>query len=201
MPKNLRIYRAVIVIVVLSLVTSIVFIFSPLSKIAAIGFEYLSIKIKINNPYVDSDYENWQAIVLDEGVSFMIPEEWSVCDDDGIYTFLDSSGEPWAYGTYFRTEEAKYTSYKEFLEEITKTQPDEIEFTGFSQFIMMDGSDILKMNAHYGNASETYFCIQLLGDHMSTFSLLLSENLAEDAEQFDIAEALVYSHAFSWVIN
>lgn len=201
MKRYSRIYRTVLMFVVLVFMLSVVFLLSPASKIAAIGFEYLSIKIKIDNPYVNADYENWQSIVLDGGISFMVPEDWSVLNDDGIYTIFDSSGKPWAYGTYFRTGEAKYTSYKDFLKEVTKTRPDEIEFTGFSQFIMMDGSDILKMNAHYGNASETYFCIQLLGDHMSTFSLLLSENLTEDVEQFDIAEALVYSHAFSWVIN
>ena len=145
---------------------------------------------------MDADYQHWQPIVLEGVVSFGIPEDWSVHENDGVYAITDSTGNPWAYGTFFGTDCDRFDNYKDFIAEISSTRPETVTYESFTQFIMMDGSTINKLNSQHENIIETYYNIHLFISTQSEFILLVSVDLANDVNQFDIAEALVYSYAF-----
>lgn len=175
----------------------ILFFFSPVGPLTVIGFEKMLVKRNIDNPYVNGNFSEWQTISLEEIKDFRIPKGWKISEDDGLYLLVDELGQTWAYGTLYGSDEDRYVNYKEFIGDLIKQQPTEIVFEAIPQFIMMDGSDIDKIEAVFDEkVSESFFCIQFFVDSQTEFVWIIFMDLSSDANQYDIAEAIVYSYAF-----
>lgn len=170
--------------------------YTPVGPIAAIGLEYTFIKWDIRNPYVDAHFSGWKPAFVEDTISFYIPEGWSIDQNNGVYTIRDASGSIWAYGTIFGLDESRFSGYQDFMESITSVALTELEFEPFIQFPMMDGSDIDKLTAYGADDSAVYFCVQLFIDTQAEFAWFVDSDLSKNADQYDIAEAIVYSYAF-----
>lgn len=191
--KKSRFTKLVVSIVLVAVLTGVLIFFSAM---AAIGLEYLFVKWDIDNPHVDNHFSEWEPVSIEGCSDFLIPNEWSVIENGEIYSILDSSNQVWAYGTFFGTEHDRFQSYKDFVEKISSTQPIKTELEPFPPCPMMDGSGIVRLTVHYESTSTVYYCIQLFIDVPSEFVLFVPSDLDADMDQYDIAEALVYSYAF-----
>lgn len=162
----------------------------------AIGCEGTFTKLRIHNSYVNKHYRNWECVSIQGFDGFRIPEHWSVAEDDGLYTIYDAAGTPWAYGAAFGTERDCFVDYKELISKAYSLDISKLEIDPFTQFAMMDGSDIDLVIVQEPNNIKNIYCIQMLESAQTTFVWFLTTDISADPEQYDIAEAIVYSYAF-----
>jgi len=162
-----------------------------------LGTEWLFVKLEIDNPYVNNRYSGWKDVLVDELGSFSIPEEWSLSEADGIYTITDASGQVWAHGAVVG-DKYSFSNYEEFVIKILPEAQDYFSLEPFERFIMMDGSYIYEMIICADRKSEgkRSQILQMFVDVDTDIAWILTPDISEDIDQYDIAEAIVYSYAF-----
>ena len=172
------------------------FVFLSVSLLA-IGMENILIKQNIDNPYINNRYPGWQHISIEDFSGFRIPSGWSVRSEDGVYVIIDASGSIWAYVAPFGSEEDRFSSYEAFIEEVFSLEITALSVDPFLPFIMMEGSDIDAVTVQTSSSKETLFCIQLMQNLERELIWLLMADISSEENQYNIAEAIVYSYAFT----
>ena len=178
---------------VLILIFVLMYLFMPV--IAVLG-ESLLVQLDIQNPHVGNHFLGWSQVQVDDVRPFLIPKGWTLEEDSGVYKIVDESGEVWAYGAVLGSDETHFHNYKELVAMVYSDPFVEIELQSFERFVMMNGSDVDLLRVR-GNLSDIeLFCIQLFENAQEELVWILMPDLSLDEEQYDIAEALVYSYAF-----
>ena len=158
--------------------------------VMAILGEPLLIRWEIDNPYVNKNFSEWNFAKVEGFDSFPIPPNWSVEENDNIYMLTDDSGEVWAYGS------SEIRNYKDLLEKFYNISSVEIEIDSFNQFLSMEGSDIDLLRVCDGISERRFFSMQLFENPEKQIIWILVPDIMQDDNQYDIAEAIVYSFAF-----
>jgi len=181
---------------IIMIVVLFLFLLGVLMPFAVIVFENIFVMFDIDNPYVSHFYAGWQPFSVEGFSSFYLPAEWSVQNDDALYTIIDDSGAIWAYGFTGGTDNDRFDSYKDFIQEVYSIDSADVSVDPFIPFVMMDGSDIDKLIVQEGTTTNEYYCIQMLQDTQTELYWVLTKDISSNAAQYDIAEAIVYSFAF-----
>ena len=185
------------IVILVSVITLCALIFLVLiAPFAAIGFEWFFVKLDIDNPYVDSHFSGWKTAYIPELGALYIPAEWTLQDRDNVYCIEDESGQLWAFGAIFGSEQDPFFSYEDLIFEMSSAKITTLQIEPFPTFSMMDGSDIDKIIAQNESSANVYYCLQLLKDAETEFAWFISSDLSENEDQYNIAEAIVYSYAF-----
>ena len=185
MKRKIGIYIMCVCIIICVIVTVIL----AVPSFAVLG-EPLLLRWEINNPYVNRNFPEWTYVEIEGFHSFLIPQNWSLQESDGIYIISDESGEVWADGS------SKLRNYKDLLERFYNITSAEIEIDTFNQFLTMDGSDIDLLRVHDGFSEKNYFSMQLFETPEKQIIWILVPDIMKNEDQYDVAEAIVYSFAF-----
>ena len=188
--------KSTCIVIIITAVCAILFLVIILSPLGAIGLEGLSVKIQINNPYVDNNFRDWHSVFITETKNVYIPNGWVLKEDNKLYTILDENGEIWGYGALFGSKDERFENYTTLIKEVSLANPEKLSIDPFVQFKMMDGSDIDEIIIQEESGTKNIYCIQLLIDAEVTFTWFLTEDISASETQYDIAEAFVYSFAF-----
>ena len=168
----------------------------PLVILLTDGLEYKWRQWDIDNPYVDSDFSGWQDVSLYGEDNMKIPEGWIFADDgDGIYHVTDDKGKTWAYGTVFGTETDTFKTYSEFAAEFVRAEEENISLEYYEGFIEMNRSALYNLVAHPSADTDPYYYIRLRGPER-IYGLLLFSDISKVKDDYDIAEAIIYSFAY-----
>lgn len=91
--------------------------------ILAMTGERNMLKRRLNNPFINSDYQKWEVVNLDENVRVKLPETWNLEYADGRIIVINSSGEQIADGTKLpiRSNEEE-NAFLEYIYESTLTE-------------------------------------------------------------------------------
>lgn len=193
MVRNGRIVFAIIcVIIAIMLVCSLG---EYLILYLAFGLEDNITKWQIDNPYVDSRYKGWKTVILDEENSIKIPTEWQITDTDGVYSIRNNRGELWGVGTSFGTDDDAYTNCFAFAAEYVSIEETNISIQPLEGFDAMNASGMYTITGRTAEYSEKYYCIELHKLEVDYFFVLFSD-LSQSSEDYDFAEAIVYSFAY-----
>lgn len=193
--KRTHVKKLVWVIVPIAIILQILLCAFSIPFIA-ISCEGFFMKFKLDNPHIDSHYKGWQNVSLEGLNSFCIPEGWHVQNDSGLYTIVDDSGDPWAYGAFYGTENDRFDNYSELLTTVFSYDDIKITFDPFTRFAMMDGSDIDLLVIQGGTVERNVFCLQMMESVQTEFVWFLTADIASSSDQYDIAEAIIYSYAY-----
>ena len=121
------IFTVFIVIVIFSFVINPIFIFCYFL------FEKPITKLRINNEYVNLDYEGWKTVELEHFDNVTIPGEWNLTEKDFKVTLTDSDGIILAIGNI-----ADYTDRGAFFEGHTGERLDEYQYLLYVRFKDME---------------------------------------------------------------
>ena len=157
---------------------------------AAILGEPLFVKWKIDNPYVNDNYSGWNEVYIEGFDTFLIPQNWSLQETDDVFLIIDDIGDIWAYGT------SDIAGYEDLLATIYNVSSVEIEIDPFSQFLMMNGSDVDLLQVQEDISESRHFSMQMFESAQKQIVWILVPDIIQDETQYDIAEAIVYSFAF-----
>ena len=188
-----------IIALVLSALVFLVIVIWPfrfIVGIAAIIFEPELVKANMDNPYVDENYPGWKNIQIEDSVHFSIPESWEIYKENGVCTIVDSSGSIWAYGATVGKNDCTFAGYTSYYRTILSVDPTDIEFEPFIGSRNMDGSYFTEVLVYHNDGVESVHCAILFLDMDSDYVLLLQDDLGENEQALDLAEALMYSYAF-----
>lgn len=187
--------RKRVVIISIVLICIIVLACLSMPAIAVLG-ESLFVQLEIRNPYVNNHFSGWSCVQIEGFKSFLIPKEWSLDEEAGIYKIINDVDEVWAYGAVLGSDESCVNNYEDLITTVYNTPSVELEVDPFSQFLIMDGSDIDLLRVHGEISRVEFFCIQLFENTQKELVWILMPDLSLDEVQYDIAEAMVYSYAF-----
>lgn len=198
--KNPIVNCLLIIGLVLSALVFLVIVIWPfrfIVGIAAIGLEPYLVQSHIENPYVDEGFSGWKEVYIEERVQFKIPNDWNVQSENGVFTIVDSSGSIWAYGATVGKTNCTFRYDSQFLQQAYSIEPTEIEFgPGAAGSCLMDGSYFTEVLVYHNDGVESVHCAILFLDMDSDYVLLLQDDLSENKQALDLAEALMYSYAF-----
>lgn len=185
------------IVILVSVITLCALVFLVLiAPFAAIGFEWFFVKLDIDNPYVDSHFSGWKTAYIPELGALYIPAEWTLLDRDNVYCIEDESGQLWAFGAIFGSEQDPFSNYEALLSAMSNEHLTSLSVEPFPGPGMMDGSVMYKTIVYDESLSTTYYCLDLLIDAETKFVWFISSDLSENEDQYNIAEAIVYSYAF-----
>lgn len=162
----------------------------------SIGCEHIFLKWEIDNPYVDKNFSGWEEVRVDGISSFSIPEDWAVEYNDGVYSVIKSDGEVWAIGALFGGDNEYFDRYIDFFAACICPEPFELTTDLCPEYIGMRGSNIDKITVTGSDGSQSYYCIQLIETSDPTLALFLFSDISQNADDFNIAEAIMYSFAY-----
>lgn len=169
----------------------------PIGAYLSIVLEDVFVKWDIDNPYVNDQYAGWEEFHIDGVGTMMLPEEWTVKEENGIRSVFDASGNLWATGTVYGTEEACFDSYQEFVATFSSIGSGTTVLDPYPQFAAMKGADIdIFTISDIEGKKESYYVIQLRNIAGGSFALFLFANLNDSPIDFEIAEAIAYSFAY-----
>ena len=187
--------RKKIVVASLALIIIILLIFIAVPVFAILG-ESMIVRWNIDNHYVNGNFDGWHQIHIEGYDSFSIPQGWSLQEADGIYLIKDNRNIVWAYGAALGSENAVFSGYKDFLTTVCDMPSADIERDPFNRFSMMDGSDIDLLQIKNTEEEYVFYCIQMFKTIQEELVWLVVPDISVDEDQYDIAEAIVYSFAF-----
>ena len=168
----------------------------PLVILLTDGLEHKWRKRDIDNPYVDSDFSDWKDVALYGEDTMKIPEGWMLSDNgDGKYYITDDEGEIWAVGTVFGTDADTFTTYSEFAADFVKAEKGNISLEYYEGYIEMKRSVLYNLVAHPTADTDPHYYIRLRGPER-TYGLLLFSDISKVKDDYDIAEAMIYSFAY-----
>ena len=168
----------------------------PLVILLTDGFEYKRTQWNIDNPYVDSDFSDWQNVTLCGGNTMRIPEGWLLSgNEDGTFYIADDKGKNWAVGTVFGTETDAFKTFSEFAVNFVKAEEDNISLEYYDGFIEMNRSALYKLVAQPSADTDPYYYIRLRGSER-IYGLLLFSDISKEKDDYDITEAMIYSFAY-----
>lgn len=184
--------------IIFSIIFSIVSVYFAyaLCALGAIGLEDVFRKWKINNPYVNDRFRSCQQISLVTGRTMCIPEEWSFEENDGIYKIYDQNNELWAIGTVFGTENDRFADSTEFISESFSLEDIHFTLEGYTAIPFMEGAHIYQMHVQGSNGEAPHFYIALSHSSEPRIVFILKDDISQNAQSFDVAEAIMYS--FAW---
>ena len=150
----------------------------------------------IRNPYVNGGFRGWSHVDIENLGVFLIPKGWSLEKDSDIYWICDDTGDAWAFGAIMGSKESCFDNYKDLIVAACNIPCHKIEIDPFSRFSMMNGSDIDLLQVQGEMLDNQFFCIQMLIDGQREIAWIVIPDLLSNEDQYDIAEAIVYSYAF-----
>lgn len=162
----------------------------------SIGCEHIFVKWEIDNPYVDKNFSGWEEVHIDGISSFSIPAGWTMEYSDGVYSIIDSSGEFWAIGALFGGDNEYFDRYSDFFAACIYPEPFELTTDWWGECVSMRASNIDKITVTGTAGSQSHYCIQLMEASAPTLALFLFSDISQNEDDFDIAEAIMYS--FAW---
>ena len=187
--------KVALLVILVSLFSVILVLLWGSIPIFAIAGERWLVKWGAKNPYIDSAYAGWKTVQISDIGTIMIPVSWSINESNGISYISNENGEIWATGTIFGHENAKFHSYKSFAEKIYQKSFADAFVQPYTPFYLMDGSTVAKI---VDDCDKTLcYCVKLFITMEQEYVLLIETDITNDARQYDIVEAIVYSYAFS----
>lgn len=184
-----------IIIISIIFVCIIVLTYLSIPAIAVLG-ESLLVRFEIRNPYVNSGFCGWSCANVEDFGSFLIPNEWSLEEESGIYKIIDDSNKVWAVGAVVGTEASHFDDYEDLVSAIYKLPSVKITTDPYTEFLMMNGSDVDLLHVQGDVFEDDVFCIQLFENSQKELVWIMRADITLDEEQYNIAEAIVYSFAF-----
>jgi hypothetical protein len=189
------VYKAGAVAAVLALLL----FFAPyFLAILSFGFEGLTAKWAMDNPYVDRNLWGWQEMRIQGFDPFEIPGDWSPEAWENGYRVCDASGQVLGYVTLFGNDDPCFDSWEAF-------------FTAFLGFEAVEGSrahaaGIPATDTSYyceitlADREEPVLCCLLLYDRATNHYILMafpSDGEEEVRELREILTAVAYSYDYS----
>lgn len=171
---------------------------TPIGSLLSIGLEDELVRWEINNPYVNSNYSGWQEISPHDFDKFKIPGSWTIENSNGVWSIHNSSGALWALGTAYGTDADLFIDYGEFISSFMSIDPTSVSVDTYHDFSPMGGSDINRILFHTPNNTETFYYIKLRDSSGAALVFILFSDLSVNTDEFDIAEAIVYSYAYQY---
>lgn len=165
---------------------------SVIGGFCVIALEDKFIKWDIDNPYVDSHYEGWKEVTAASNFTFQIPENWTLLEEeDGAYKIVDAAGNIWGYGAACD----KFAEISDLVGAALGNQPENI--SRYEQLeVSMPRSYLEKMVLSYEDRTEVYSYMSLSEDFGEGIDFVIFADVSSNAEQYNIAEAMLYSFAF-----
>ncbi len=164
---------------------------SVIGGFCAIAFEGTFIKWDIDNPYIDNHYKGWKEVTAASNYTFKIPENWTLEEDDGVYKIVDAAGDIWGYGATYE----KYVELFDLVSAAVGNQPENISRYGQLK-VSMRRSYLDKMVLSYEDRTEVYSYMSLSEAFGEGIRFVIFADVSSNAEQYNIAEAIVYSFVF-----
>lgn len=185
---------------ILSLV-SIIFVIwlivgAPIAALLSIAYEDVFVKWEIDNPYVDANYSGWKTVSVDGIGRLAIPEKWEMYEEDGIYYIVNESEEIWAIGVTYGTGNDRFVDETELVSYALSSLPNQKPFFSNQWICEMRGSYIDSIYFEDGDDVRYFAFLELWGDGISSFSLVIFADMEENHSQFDISEAILYSFVY-----
>ena len=146
---------------------------------------------------MDNRFRDCKKITLDTSHTICIPEDWSFEETDGIYRIYDQENNLWAMGTNFGTECDRFADSSEFFSTFVPLQDIYVTHESYPPISFMAGANISKKHVHGTDGSASYFYIYLMDITSGADTcFVLMDDIDQDAQSFNVAEALMYS--FAW---
>lgn len=168
--------------------------FTPLGLVVAVGSGGLVAKWELDNPYVNARFRDWKPVAIHGEVSVRIPEDWTFQEEDGTYTILDADGTVWAYGFCSERDGARDA----LVESLYGFTPDAYTSEAYPCSGYMELGEMEKVWISGENACASYDALILRNGLQDSVYLIPTARLEENPEQYDIAEAILYSYAWTF---
>lgn len=159
-----------------------------------IGFENIGVKREINNPHVNADFKEWKNISVEDRYAFSIPQKWTLQETNRIYEIYDECGYLWAVGSELGHESGKFQNYRDLMESCIHLSIPDFTLTPISH-VLMRGSEIYQITYADENVKK-YYVISLRRGTADKLVFIVFADLLQNAEEYDFAEAIVYSYAW-----
>ena len=185
---------------ILSLV-SIIFVIllivgAPIAALLSIAYEDVFVKWEIDNPYVDANYSGWKTVSVDGVGRLTIPESWEMYEENGICYIMNESKEIWAIGATYGTGDDRFVDETELVSYALSSLTDQMPVFSDQWICEMRGSYIAPIYFEDGDDIRSFAFLELWGDGISSFSLVIFADMEENHSQFDISEAILYSFVY-----
>lgn len=180
-----------------SIIAVAMLILLPIIGFLAIGLEDVFTKWEIQNPHVNKRYKGWKEVSLFDNETIKIPKNWTFDDEDidGIYELTDGNGKRWAVGTLFGTTTDRFNDYEDFVSSVLSVQPENITIEYREPIMGINTSAFHTITSQHSDKISTYYCMYLSGRN-SEFLFILFSDIIQNASDFDIAEAIMYSFEY-----
>ena len=169
----------------------LLFLMSVLSPLILLCSEDTLVKEELNNRYIDSNYDGWNAISIGVIESFMIPEEWEMMESEGIM-LITNNGDEIGYAALLG-KNRKVQDTHAFFNILAPDQTCTIEREVIDDVLQIDASYFFRAEMEGKSLNRSLYCIYLYDDYDYQFILALNENCYEYSSICDIAEAIIYS--------
>lgn len=159
-----------------------------------VGYEHIWVKWEINNPHVNADFEEWKDVLIEDRYGFSIPQKWTLRETNKTYEIYDACGDLWAFGAELEQEYGKFQNYKDLIESCVTLSVPDFTLTPISH-VLMQGSEIYEI-VYLNEDSEKNYAITLRHGVGDKLVFIVFADLMQNAEEYDIAEAIIYSSAW-----
>lgn len=166
---------------------------------------YLSYQME--NPYIDSDYVDWEHRELSEFGSLMLPDEWSVAEDHLVFRVSFEDGTPVASGKWVKKQASHQDAYLEFLSECSGTESADFKqecVQDYFYYIPESGeaastSGLYQYAASGAADKEPLYCLEIwTKDDSGVLVFVFSDDyVKEEDDLVSICEAIVFSYYYS----
>ena len=150
---------------------------------------------KIDNQYVNMDFEGWETVSAGSFGDLRVPGAWDFQEANGMYVI---SGEGiLAYGATLDCEDSKYETGKSFLSDALNGTVEALEYGSENNWIV-DMSNFGWVTVDHGETQERMPFLLLYKDEIQKILLVFpDQNESDYAALFEIAEAIAFSYNYT----
>lgn len=193
--KNTK--RPAIILLILMFVVCITFaIITVISPLIMLANEDVFLKQQLKNPYIDSDFEGWNWIEVENFGDCLFPSQWRVKEEYSILYITDMDGNQIAAGTVLDAPDSSYQSREAFLSKILCFEVTSVEEEYNTAFVGIDMSH-LGTATTIGESENTYLFFRLKKyESPELFFVFLNDRCKCTEDILDIAQAMAYAYRF-----
>lgn len=180
---------------IVALCCVILFLFFVLvSPLILLSLEDNILKDQLDNPYVNSEFCDWETETIEEFGTFKLPDMWSLHQDTNPYHITDTSGETIAYATIFDVDGEPFEDYSAFLSSFLGYTPVDFSMEHISEFVSINASSFGALTISKNDSDEELFYLSLYGPSSSeVLFVFLCEEKTQNHILLEIAQAISYS--------